>query len=133
MGVVPIGPNGTATAERAVDGTSRADREALQTAHERGVSVCLDDEVKMIDLHAEMEETKSRVGSPTKRAADFSKHVVLAQRADVRLGTNRHMDGALRRVRRPALMRDSAATRRGLSTRTSTPPAPRSEGKVELS
>jgi hypothetical protein len=133
MGVVSIPKDAPAPVKVPIDGTGHADRKALQAAHERGVSVSFHNEMKMIALHTEMEETKAPARSPAKRAADRQKGTDLAQRGDGPIRTKRHMHGTVRQMNGAPLVRNSASAGCGLSAGAPTPSAPRPEDEVELS
>jgi len=57
--VIPVRPHGPAAADRAIDGAGHADGETLEPAHEGRVAVSFDEEVQVVELHAELEQAEA--------------------------------------------------------------------------
>jgi hypothetical protein len=130
--VIPICPNRTTPTKRSIDGAGNANRETLEAPHERRVSIGLDDEMKMICLHTELNEAKPVAGSFAECAADGAKHVRVAQRRHARPHPHRDVDGAARDVRRSLQVRNASATPRRFASGATTASAPGTEGESEL-
>jgi hypothetical protein len=63
-------PHAPVTADNAVDGTGHANGETLYAAREPRRCICLHQQVEMIGLNAEVEETEGTPRSGAERALD---------------------------------------------------------------
>ena len=68
--MIPIGPDPSATAERAVHGACDANRETPDAAAERAPVVGFDDQVQVIVLNGELNDPEVAVGGDGEGAAD---------------------------------------------------------------
>jgi hypothetical protein len=75
--IAPV-PHPPATPQHAVDRSGHANREALHTAGEPCWRICLHQQVEMIGLDAELEETEGTSRRRAKGAPDSREHRLLA-------------------------------------------------------
>ena len=69
MAVIALCPYGAASPERAIDGPGAADCEALSSARQLLSRVRLDDEMQMIGLHGEVQDTEAATARSGQRVA----------------------------------------------------------------
>jgi len=134
-GVVPVGPEGSAPAERAVHRPRYADGEASDAAAERAAVVCFDDQVKMIILNAVVQDAEVAVGSCGERVADRREDAAGPQAADGRPRAERNVHWVRGDMRRSRDMRHPRAAARGelapSSGATATPRSGSGEGELQ--
>ena len=104
-GVIAILPHGAAPAEGAVDRPCYADGEAAKAPAERPRIVRLDDEMHMIVLHAELEDSEAAVGGRGEGTADGREDPLGSQATDRRTRAQGDVQGVRGGVRRPAPVR----------------------------
>src|SRR5262249_40243888 len=110
--VPAIGPETAAAHDELVHGAGDADCKTLHAGRERALVACFDDEVQMVPLHGEMEDTKARGGTARcggERDADGGKDVLATKRAKER--AQRDVNRVRRRVFRARSVRDVRARR----------------------
>jgi len=112
-GMIPILPHGAAPAEGAVDRPRHADGETAKAAAERPRIVRLDDEMHMIVLHAELEDSEAAVGGRGEGMADGREDPLGSQATDRRPRAQGDVQGVRGGVRRPGTVRDPGAASRG--------------------
>ena len=114
--VVSVGPNSAVTPERTVQPLRDADREALHTAHEPRWPIRFHQQMQMIPLNGERENTEAcRVRCPESGSENLKKPFVSEGR-DVRARPEGHVDGTAGVVRGAGIVRDEASSRCGLTS-----------------
>lgn len=91
--MVALAPDGPAAARAAVDGTRAANSEALQPTAECLRSIRFDDEVEVVGLDGEMEQTERAVARGGERLAQFLENRGGAERRNSTSSTERGMNG----------------------------------------
>ena len=79
-GVVAVPPHSPATAERTVHRLRHPDREPLDTAPKTAGAVCLDDEVQVVGLDAEVQQPEGVGGGGAQRGAHSREDLILTER-----------------------------------------------------
>src|SRR5262249_57649626 len=92
--VVPVVPNPSATAERAIDRLGDANGEALKTTPEEDTAVGFDEKMNVIRLNAEMQQAKPYGRRRREPRPDGREEFTPAQRGQARPGTESHMHRA---------------------------------------
>src|SRR5262245_29837591 len=133
-GVVSVVPHLPAAAEQAIDRLRDADRQPLDTAAQRGQPVAFEDQVDVIALDAELDESEAFPRCSGKRRADGREEAGLSERRKIRRRPERDMDGTAGIVRGAATVRQTSPPRRRLPSCAVTSTAPRPRGrKIQLS
>jgi hypothetical protein len=121
--VAAVTPDRTSPTQRTVDRAGDADRQPAHSATEREFAVCLDDQMQVIILHAELNDTKA--ASRRARQSDTNGFERSWDAKPANTCTQRYVNGGRRKMRRPGTVRHArAATRRELATRARTRTAP---------
>jgi len=132
--VISVRPYSSVAAKRAVDRLRDANRKALNATTKRHVSVSFEEEVDMIALYAEVEESEAFGRSSRERASHCTEDIVATEGWKIAACPERHVDRAAAIVHRPTTVANTSPTGRGLSPRAVTSAAPgRRRGKLQLS
>lgn len=105
--MIPVGEDATAATEGLVDDAGDADGQPMDTGAKRMAVCCLDDEVDMVVLHAEVNHAERGVRRRDERAADGREHARGAQATDRQARTERHVHRVRGTVRGPGAMGDA--------------------------
>ena len=104
-GVEPVRPYRAPAAEGAVDAAGDPDGEATESARERPPRLGLGDEMHVIVLHGELNDTKIRARRRDERAAHEWEYAGSAEAADGFHGPQRDVDRVRSDVGRPLAVR----------------------------
>jgi hypothetical protein len=128
MPVITAGPHASAPPRRAVDRLRTSRRQSLQPAHERQWMVAFDEEMDVIALDREVDDTKGRLVGGGERAAQDRKDARRPQRRKRVAGPQRDVHGPSRLMSRASPMRRARSRRDELPARArplATPPPSR--------
>ena len=103
-GVITTAPHLPVTAKTSIHRARGPSRQTLQATNQRLPRGRLGDEMQVIGLHREMNETKALVAGGCKRRAQCAKSGSAAQRWQLAPRANRHVNRVPRLVRRPRVM-----------------------------
>jgi len=132
--MVSIVPYLPAAAEHAIDRLGDANRQPLDATAQRGHSVALEDQMDVIALHTELNESKLVGGCSRECRTDRREEAVLSERRKMRARPERNMDRTAAIVRGAATVRQASAPRRWLSPSAIAAAAPGRRGrKAQLS
>ena len=104
--VPPIGPKTSTAQDESVDGARDADGDALHASRQRSLVARFDDEMDVIPLQGEVDDSETRWVTPgggPQREADTREDMLAAQRPKQR--AERDVNGVTRRVTRASTMR----------------------------
>ena len=130
--MVAVAPHAATTLKDTVHPSRQADREPARTPRERPLVGCFYEQVDMVGLHREMDETKSRARAKCERAAYFEKQRLLAQAREPPHGAQGEMDGMTCLMFRPGDVRHAGVRARPFATGAFTRAAPSAKGKLAL-
>src|SRR5262245_9187200 len=130
--VIPISPHRPSPPEHAVDRARQPNREALETPRERAAVVPFDDEVKVVRLHGELEDTEPPLGRTPEALTESRKDFRSPQRRQVRSRPEGDVHGKAGVMRRSYPMRHADAVAAGLTARALASAAPGPGVKLEL-
>jgi hypothetical protein len=106
VGVVAVTPHAPPAVNGAVDGARTTDRQPLRPAGEREGALCLDDEVDMVGLHAEVDDAEERLAGRSDRALDGGADGGRAERRKPTVSAQGDVDGM------PGVMNGARGVRR---------------------
>jgi len=130
--VITIAPDSPAAAEDPVHRLGESDREALDAPGKRAAVLRLDDEVKVIALHGELQDPEAATRSQYQAAAEGAEESIPAQRGQHTLGTQGHVRGVPGLVRRPSPVRDADLTSGRFAASSGAAATPSAGAKLEL-
>lgn len=93
MGVITLGPDGATTFESAIDGARTPDAEPLQTAREIAAAIGFDDEVQMVRLDREVNDSEGVTTRRGKRPKQMWGHFFRTKRDRRRNSTKCGVNG----------------------------------------
>jgi hypothetical protein len=130
--MVTIPPHAPLPLENAVDRARHANRNAARSVRKRASVVGFDQEVKVVGLHREMDQSKRLARCLRQRISHGRKHAVAPQARQAPQGAQRHVHGVTALVHGPRDVRHSRPLARRLPPRAVTAAAPSSNGKLLL-
>jgi hypothetical protein len=129
----PIGPDPSDATEDPVDGPRDADGEALHTAGEGAlIAIGLHDEMNMVKLHREMEDTKAAARCGAQSRAHCIEDTGAAQRRKSGPCPQRDVHGVPRLMDRTTAVWNGAAARGRWTPRTFASATPRAGSELKL-
>jgi hypothetical protein len=131
--MVPIGPHGASAAERRVDSLGEADRESLEARTQRRVRVGFDEDVNVVGLHAEVEQSEAVTRGTCERCSELRKETRRTERRDIAGCAQRHVHGAVTGVHGATAVRDGAAAGGRLAAGAPSATAPGTDWQIQLS
>jgi len=123
-GVIAAAPHLPVTAKTSIHRTRCPSRQTLQATNQRLARGRFGDQMQVIGLHGEVNETKALVAGGCKRRTQCAKSGSAAQRWQLAPRANRHVDGVPRLVRGPRVMSLVRALRHRSPTGPWTSPSP---------
>jgi len=122
--VVPVGPDGPATMDGAIEGARAADGQPLDPADESRAIVCLYEKVNVINLDRELYDPEGILAGARDGGEEEGIRPFSAQRRQPGSGAKRDVNRLSGQMWRPGLVRHARASGRALGPRASTPAAP---------
>jgi hypothetical protein len=130
--MVPIAPNAASPDDHAVHGARQADAQSDDATGEGDLVTRLDEQVDVVALNREVQDSKPAASRARQRAVKRSEHALLPQARDSWRGSERDVDGVSFAVRGPSMVRYAATRGYPLSPGSVSLSAPGAEGELAL-
>jgi hypothetical protein len=132
--VIPVAPDRSVPPDHAIHRPRNADREPLESAYDRLVSVGFHQHVQMIRLHRKLQDPKTCAGRDAECAPDGSEETCVTQRGQPGASSQRNVRRTTAVVGRPMAMRHAGtASGRRLSAGSGATTTPSPDRELELS